>query len=114
MKTIYLDGNIDDFVVSVASQTTHGNDVIIGISGCNRMFRAIVYAGSSLESVRRTVISKLRVVKNYETNIRLLQMHIPTEVLERYLHNSNPEDVAELCLEEGLLGPCEPTLLKHL
>ncbi len=100
MKTIYLDRDIDEFVEQVSLETTKGNDVTVSMHG----FKAVVYGGTSESMVRRLVLSKLKSIKSYGENVQILSRQISGELLYKYLINSTPDVVAELCLEEGLLS----------
>lgn len=100
MKTIFLKDNMEDFIFQITKETNAGRNVRVSMHGYN----AIVYANSSASSIRREIVIKLRTIAQLETNLDLLRSHVSSDVLERYLTNCTPEDVSELCLEEGLIG----------
>ncbi len=97
MQTIYLDGDVEDFIKRIEKELDKGFNVPICMYG----FNAKIYAGSPKSAVRRTIISKLRAIENYSTNVLLLKDALPTDLLNKYLSNATPEEVADLCLEQG-------------
>ena len=100
MKTIFLNGSMNDFITVITNETNAQRNVRVAMHG----YKAIVYANSPEEAIRRDIGFKLRAIAKCEFNLNLLRGYVSEGTLSKYLAYSTPEDVSELCLEEGLVG----------
>lgn len=101
-KSVYFDGDVQKFVEQIAAETTSGNDVMIYLYG----YRAIAFAGSSKESIKRDILIKLKVIKARKSNEHLL-LNFGSSISDefcKHLNEATPEEIADLCLEEGIIG----------
>lgn len=95
------DGDIESFIEQVYAASSSGNTVTISLYGYN----ATVYPYSSKNSLRLGIIKKLHAIKNMEQNIFALTNYTDLSVEEiAKLSSQNPEHIADLCLEYGVIG----------
>lgn len=101
MKTLYLKDDIQVFLKEIGEYLPY-EDVQISMYGYN----AVVYRGSSMNSVRQDIQRKLKAIQNCEANISSLRKYsnmTEDEIASLTIH-STPEEIADICLELGIIG----------
>lgn len=101
-KVVYFDGNVQKFIDQIAKETVSGNDVMIYLYG----YRALAFAGSSKESIRRDILIKLKAIRARSNNEQLLLNFGSStrDELCKHMSEATPEEIADMCLEEGIIG----------
>lgn len=108
MKNIKLNDDLDQFLCAVKEELKLSHDFTITMHGYN----AVVYKGSSFESVKRSILQLLRAIKSYKVNIEALKTHTSMDELEIERYSScTPEDIMDSCLYVGIVTS---TKEKHL
>lgn len=101
MKIITLEnGNIKEFIDKIYESTKDGEPITISMYG----YKAIVFGSSPKNAIRKGVLKKLKDIKNFEINLKLLKEHseLDAQEISTIASTHTPEELADLCLEYGL------------
>lgn len=110
-KVILENGDIERFVADIAAYANAGKNVEIHLLG----YKAVVYAYSAKDSIRMSVLNKLRTIRNYERNLQTVITYAdlgPDEMAR--VKTLKPDALADLCLELGLSGSYEDVTAKKM